>query len=193
MLYFSGISAIYRRVILLALQSLKDCQTRSNIDSIRRRTHSIFIEDDCYVPWSDILFFKCFKDMIHHKEIDVCANVLAELSPHYKRQRVDNFLHKMESTTASTTTALNPSGNSSSSLALVVWNNGPVMNNDNNNNTTTNERSVPFDAQLHHSPTTKKISVESNHQTPHNKEPIHRHTEHDKWKIMPKKIYDQTM
>jgi hypothetical protein len=87
-----GANTVYRRAILKALESLNDFQSRSSIDAIRRLSQDI-LED---VSWNETLFVYTIKSIVKDGDIELLPNALAELSPDFKRKRVDSLLKMME-------------------------------------------------------------------------------------------------
>lgn len=134
-------SKIYRRAILQALEETRDFQSRSNLDSIRRHTIAILESQkhDSF-KWNDVIFLRTIKSVVNHGDIELCSNILAELSPSYKRKRADSLSHRM---------------------SIVLEPDAPPP---------------------HPTMGNPRLSV---------KEPPHRPREHDKWKIIPKEIYDK--
>jgi hypothetical protein len=94
-----AINASYRRAILQAIESLHDFHSRSSIDAIRRHTQQSILEDHAFEDhsWNDTLFFKTFKSIVENGEVDLCANVAAELSASCKRKRADSLLRRLQS------------------------------------------------------------------------------------------------
>jgi hypothetical protein len=109
------INTPYRRAILKAIESLHDFQSRSSIDAIRRHVQATLadaavaadaaalvdgtaatqqqLQDDRNMyKWNDTLFLKTLKSVAQNGEVDLCSNILAELSPQYKRRRADSLL-----------------------------------------------------------------------------------------------------
>lgn len=131
---------IYRRAILQALEASRDFQSRSNLDAVRRHAQAILEDQDGDdFTWNDTIFLKTIKSVVQNGDVDLCSNVLAELSPTYKRQRANSLSERMA-------VAMEP----------------PPM----------------------------QPTVESPRTSP--KEPPKRPREHEKWKIIPKKVYDKT-
>lgn len=115
-------NTIYRRAILQALESLHDFHSRSNIDAIRRHTQAIitdyYLNENASLSsssstnndtgnqhqqqqqqppaWNDKLFLKTLKDIANVGEVEICAQIQAELSPRFKRRRA-NSLSKLQS------------------------------------------------------------------------------------------------
>jgi len=135
-------NTIYRRAILQAIESLKDFQSRSSIDAVRRHTQDI-LEDH---TWNDALFLVTFKSIVKSGDIDLYPHVSAELSPGYKRNRTDSLLRRL-------------------------------------------------DESMKDAPPMPTIPLEPTHRIITGvplKEPPKRRAEHDKWKILPKTVYDKT-
>jgi hypothetical protein len=196
---YGGVSAIYRRAILLALESLHDHQSRSNVDAIKRHTKSLLDDDD--YPWNEILFMKTFKSIADSGEIQFSANIMAELSPEYKRRRSDSILQKIEQ-----------EQNAMQQVANIYT---PVLYSNSSHPSSLAENSNQQQQQLQQNLMPSTMGQEQNdarqmaatsststthhsttlHQHPqHSKQQIpHRRSEHEKWKIIPKKVYDKTM
>jgi hypothetical protein len=45
--------------------------------------------------WNDTIFMKAIKSIVQNGDIDLCANIQAELSPTYKRKRADSLSQRM--------------------------------------------------------------------------------------------------
>lgn len=143
----AGIEKDYKRAILHALEESRDFLSRSNLDSIRRHTMAILEDDN--VEWNDVIFLRTIKAIVHDGDIDMYSNILAELSPSFKRKRANSLSQRM---------------------AIEI------------------ETQPPLPSQPQEAPTINKPSTPKS-QT--RKEPPHRPIEHDKWKIIPKKVYDK--
>jgi hypothetical protein len=97
---------------LQALESLHDFHSRSNIDAVRRHTQAIITDyyfndtaslsssssannNDAFAQhqpsWNDTLFLKTLKDIANAGEVEICAQIQAELSPSFKRRRADSL------------------------------------------------------------------------------------------------------
>jgi hypothetical protein len=140
----------YRKAILQALEESRDFQSRSNLDSIRRHTLAILEDQDFEkFKWNDVIFLRTMKSIVNDGDIDLCSNILAELSPSFKRKRADSLSQRMA-------VELEP---------VPLIQNQTVDTSTNDYNTGTNR----------HSP----------------KQAPHRPVEHDKWKIIPKNLYDK--
>lgn len=133
-------SAVYRRAILVAIDSLQDYQSRSNIDLIRRHTQD-HLEDH---TWNDTLFLKTLKNIVQCGDIQQSAIIYAELSPEYKKKRAGSIAQQVEHHLQSAP----PLPISTASLSQSV-------------------------AQTKPSPV--------------------RRSEHEKWKIIPKRIFDRSV
>ena len=130
----------YRRAILQALEASRDYQSRTNVDSIRRHTRAILEDQDVdNFKWNDIIFLRTVKSIVQDGDVELCANILAELSPSYKRKRADSLSQRM---------------------SIVLEPEAPVLPPSSPGGSATKERP-------------------------------HRPSEHEKWKIVPKKIYDK--
>jgi hypothetical protein len=86
---------IYRRAILQALEGFRDFQSRSNLDSVRRHSRAILESQETDFKWNDTIFLKALKSVVENGEIDLCANIQAELTPTYKRKRADSLTQRM--------------------------------------------------------------------------------------------------
>ena len=169
-LLFPAPNTIYRRAILHAFEysSLHNFNSRSNIDAIRRHTKEIVADHDDLSEWNDILFLQTLKSVVNQGDVELMANIQAELSPTYKRKRANSLQKKLEqcqSITSSSSTAQAPPEL-------------PIMAHPTTSNNTFN---LPV-AEPHH--------VIFAFKDP--KVPPHRPREHEKWKIIPKHIYDRT-
>ena len=146
----AGIEKDYRRAILHALEESRDFLSRSNLDSIRR--HTMALLEDQNMEWNEVIFLRTMKSIVHDGDIDLCSNILAELSPSYKRKRANSLSQRM---------------------SIEV------------------ETHPPLPAIVE--PLVDASMIEQHHipkgQT--HKEAPHRPTEHDKWKIVPKKFADK--
>jgi hypothetical protein len=134
----STVPSKYKRAILQALEASRDYQSRSNLDSIRRHTRAILEDQGDHFQWNDIIFLRTVKSVVQDGDVELSANILAELSPSYKRKRADSLSQRM---------------------SIVLEPEAPVL-----------PPSSPGEST---------------------KERPHRPMEHDKWKIIPKKIYDK--
>jgi hypothetical protein len=135
----SAVPSKYKRAILQALEESRDFQSRSNLDAIRRHTRAILEDQDVdKFKWNDIIFLRTVKSVVEDGDVELCANVLAELSSSYKRKRADSLSQRM---------------------SIVPEPEAPVPHPSSPGETT--------------------------------KERPHRPSEHEKWKIIPKKIYDK--
>ena len=143
----AGIEKDYTRAILNALEESRDFLSRSSLDAIRR--HTIAILEDENVEWNEVIFLRTIKSIAQDGDIDIYSNILAELSPSYKRKRASSLSQRM---------------------SIDVEPVPPIDN-------------APSDASMIDKPSSP------NGQT--RKDPPHRPTEHDKWKIIPKKISDK--
>jgi hypothetical protein len=86
----------YNKAIMQALEETRDFQSRSNLDSIRRHTLAILDDQDVEkFKWNDIIFLRTLKSIVQDGDIDLCSNILAELSPSYKRKRADSLSQRM--------------------------------------------------------------------------------------------------
>jgi hypothetical protein len=139
---------------LQALEASRDFHSRSNLDAIRRHTCALLEDqDDDNFKWNDITFLRTIKSVAQDGDIDLCTNILAELSPSYKRKRADSLSQRMS-------IVLEPEVPPPDCV-------GDVSKQDH-----------------HYKPGCPKIVA---------KEPPHRPSEHDKWKFIPKKIYDKAV
>lgn len=145
----SGIEKDYRRAILHALEESRDFQSRSNLDSIRR--HTMALVDEQNIEWNDVIFSRTMKSIVQDGDVDLCSNILAELSPSYKRKRANSLSQRM-SVEAETPES--------------IYNH-------------------PIDASMIDQP--KPTDVQTRKVAPH------RPAEHDKWKIIPKKVSDKAV
>jgi hypothetical protein len=145
----TGIEKEYRRAILHALEESRDFLSRSNLDSIRR--HTMALLEDQNMEWNDVIFLRTMKSIVHDGDIDLCSNILAELSPSYKRKRANSLSQRM---------------------SIEVETQSPLL-----------EINEPIDASMIDRNNTPKGQTR--------KEAPHRPTEHDKWKIVPKKFSDK--
>ena len=146
----SGVEKDYKRAILQALEESRDFLSRTNLDAIRR--HTMALLDDQNVAWNDVIFLRTMKSIIHDGDIDLCSNILAELSPTYKRKRANSLSQRM-------------------SIEVETQPPLPAL-------------SASIDASM--------IDQQHNNSKGHShKEAPHRPTEHDKWKIVPKKLSDK--
>ena len=146
----AGIDKDYRRAILRALEESRDFQSRSNLDSIRR--HTMALLEDQNMEWHDVVFLRAMKSIVHDGEIDICSNILVELSPSYKRKRANSLSQRM-------------------SIEVETQSPLPALN-------------EQIDAS----------TIDQNKKSPRGqtrKQAPHRPTEHDKWKIVPKKLSDK--
>jgi hypothetical protein len=134
----SPVPSKYKRAILQALEASRDYQSRSNLDAIRRHTRAILEDQDVHFQWNDIIFLRTVKSVVQDGDVELSANVLAELSPSYKRKRADSLSQRM---------------------------------------------SIVLEPEAPHLPPVSP--GESTKPRPH------RPSEHDKWKIIPKKVYDK--
>jgi len=157
-LFILAPNTIYRRAILQALDysSVHNFNSRANIDSIRRHAKEILAEHENPNLWNDAMFLQTLKSVVNSGEVELCANIQAELSPTYKRKRADSLQKKLEQCASAANAPEMPS----------LPNMAPT---------------VP-DAQPHHVIITFKDPKES----------PHRPREHEKWKIIPKRVYDRT-
>ena len=144
----AGIEKDYKRAILHALEESRDFLSRSNLDSIRR--HTIAILEDENVEWNDVIFLRTIKSIVHDGDIEIFSNILAELSPSYKRKRANSLSQRMSIEVET----LHP----------------PLLN-------------PPTDSAMIEKPKIPNGTIR--------KEAPHRPTEHDKWKIIPKKMSDK--
>jgi len=110
MFHFPPAHTVYRRAILQALEwsSLHDFNSRSNIDSIRRHTKEILAEHENPDHWNDALFLQTLKAIANNGDVEICANILAELSPTYKRKRADSLQKKLEQQSGGATARMAP-------------------------------------------------------------------------------------
>lgn len=167
-----GVSAIYRKAILLALESLHDHQSRSNVDAVRRHTKSLLDEND--YQWNEMLFMKTYKSIANSGEIEINANIMVELSPEFKRKRSNSIIQRLEQ--------------EQNAMKQVMINSPPLDSN-------FFHHSAPelLNQQNHVMASTMDQDQNSEGRIPKSKQDIpHRRSEHEKWKIMPKKIYDKT-
>jgi hypothetical protein len=89
----AGIEKDYKRAILHALEESRDFLSRSSLDSIRRHTKAILEDEN--VEWNDVIFLRTIKSIVHDGDIDICSNILAELSPSFKRKRANSLSQRM--------------------------------------------------------------------------------------------------
>lgn len=132
-----------------ALEESRDFQSRSNLDSIRR--HTMALVDEQHIVWNDVIFLRTMKSIVQDGDVDLCSNILAELSPSYKRKRANSLSQRM-SVEAETPES--------------IYN-------------------QPIDASMIDQP--KPTDVQTRKVAPH------RPAEHDKWKIIPKKVSDKAV
>ena len=156
-LYSPAPNTIYRRAILQALEysSLQNFNSRSNIDAIRRHTKEIIADHDDPEAWNDTLFLQTLKSVVNQGDVELLANIQAELSPTYKRKRAHSWQKKLEA----------QQQEAPPQLPIMM---GPPA-------------TLPV-AEPHHVVIAFKDP----------KEPPHRPREHEKWKILPKRIHDRT-
>lgn len=114
--------------------------------------------------WNETLFLLTFKSVVKSGDVALYPHVSAELSPEYKRQRTDSLLHKLEN-------------------AMEAC---PVLPLDTTRTLTSLESTMSLDA------TSPSHFAKSKHTIVH-KNPPKRRSEHEKWKIVPKAVYDKTM
>ncbi len=145
----SGIEKDYRRAILHALEESRDFQSRSNLDSIRR--HTIALVEEQNNEWNDVIFLRAMKSIVQDGDVDLCSNILAELSPSYKRKRASSLSQRM---------------------SVEVETPESIYN-------------QPHDTSMIDQP--KPAQVQTRKEAPH------RPAEHDKWKIIPKKVSDKAV
>jgi hypothetical protein len=106
--------------------------------------------EDENVVWNDIIFLRTIKSIAEDGDIDISSNILAELSPSYKRKRANSLSQRM---------------------SIEVEASPPLHN---------------------HPPTdSSTISKASSPKGLIRKKAPHRPSEHEKWKIIPKKISDK--
>lgn len=153
LLYSPAPNTIYRRAILQALEysSIQNFNSRSNINAIRRHTKEIIADHEDTDAWNDTMFLQTLKSVVNQGDVDLLANIQAELSPTYKRKRANSLQKKLENMAHAPP------------LPIAMAPTLPV-------------------AEPHH--------VIIAFKNP--KEPPHRPREHEKWKIIPKRIYDRT-
>lgn len=146
-------NTVYRRAILQALDysSVQNFNSRANIDWIRHHTKEILAEHEKPDVWNDAMFLQTLKSVVNSGEVELCANIQAELSPTYKRKRADSLQKKLEQHCLNAAKAPDTAPN------------------------------LP-EVHPHH--------VIFAFKDP--KEPPHRPREHEKWKIIPKRVFDRT-
>ena len=132
-----------------ALEESRDFQSRSNLDSIRR--HTMALVDEQHIVWNDVIFLRTMKSIVQDGDVDLCSNILAELSPSYKRKRANSLSQRMSVEAETPESIYNPPTDTSM-----------------------------IDQPKHGEVQTRKVAP-------------HRPAEHDKWKIIPKKVSDKAV
>jgi hypothetical protein len=167
---------------LLALESLNDFNTRSNIDAVRKHTQSILEEDD--YPWNEVLFFKTFKSIVDAGDINMCSNVTAELSPDFKKKVVNtiDLVERQQSPRQQQQLLFPLYVPSQTAYSPTMQQSVPFPNSDATNSCNIFQAKPDFPSMISTPPPLH-----------HPKHSPRRRSEHEKWKILPKSIFDKTL
>lgn len=137
------------------------------MDAIRRHVMSALETDR---SWNEVVFMKTLKSVVQEGEIEQHTFVNCALSPEYKRRRADSLCAYIETKRADGAAAQVPYIPENEHRAVT----GPVL-------------VAPNNSSYHH-----LQQQHLHHPLESTKEAPKRKVEHDKYKIIPKPIYDQT-
>jgi len=174
------------------MESLHDYQSRSNIDMVRRRTQDLLDEQQPEFKWNDALFMQTLKSIVRKGDVDLFTKSTAGLSSHYKKQRADSLVHRLEEKIAAAAreaATQNPSVPNPHHLHHHQHHHHAHRRG-------SGGHSLPAVAAVVGVPTTTATAAavgdRKHSDDDSSKEPPKRRSEHDKWKIVPKKIYDHS-
>lgn len=164
-----------------ALESLHDYHSRSNIDAIRRHTQDILTEDHIRnystqkdEGWNDVVFLQTLKAMFKKGEVDLFNKSTAELSNDYKKKRADSLLQRL---TDAEERALFERWQYAQRIAQEQAHQQEVLR-------AQLLQQEQLRAQLQQTSSLRKHKDKD--------APVRGRSEHEKWKIVPKKIYDHS-
>ena len=166
--HYTASNTVYRKAILKAIEDLHDCHLRSNVDAIRRHVMSAFEPDH---SWNEVVFMKTLKTVVQDGEVEQHTFVNCALSPEYKRRRADSLSAYMETKKAANGVVVQ--------VPFVPGSNQQQQQQQQTNHH--HHHPHPHHPQQHHG------FCESPKPAPKRK------VEHDKYKIMPKPLFDRTM
>ena len=160
-----AINPAYRKAILKAIEDLHDCHLRSSVDAIRKHVMSS-LESDQH-PFNEVVFMKTLKTIVQVGEVEQHTFVNCALSPEYKKRRAGSLSAFVEQ-------------KKSEGLPVQF----PFVP----------ETVLPptHRESAHHKPLLDSPSAHHKTLLDSPKEAPKRKVEHDKYKIMPKPLFDKT-